>query len=336
MIIILIDIDRVIPYVYINNKVTGSMGAINKIVFILLIIFTVTVQPQQQKVLVFDPNGVSGSFQYFFTQLSNDSVFVADTIDEYIHNFDALFLFIEYPYVLSQYEGNDLIDYLILNKPIYFTTNLYWQEIDSTTFWNYIGIEWYAETLSEVHVDSVLGVDTAFTKGEVIDTSFISPGAPHIGGSVRPILDGIEQFGHVGLHSTFIPMDESLNVIIDLYNLIHHPEFLQKVIEQFGLKDPLIINNEIFSRTKEYRLTQNYPNPFNPTTKIKFTIPERSFVTLKIYDVLGNEIATLVNEEKLVGSYEIEFNATNLPSGIYFYRLQAGNFVVAKKMVVLK
>ncbi|MBT8378950.1 MAG: T9SS type A sorting domain-containing protein [Ignavibacteria bacterium] len=86
----------------------------------------------------------------------------------------------------------------------------------------------------------------------------------------------------------------------------------------------------------DYSLEQNYPNPFNPTTKIKYQIPELSFVTLKVFDVLGNEITTLVNKERPGGSYDIEFNATGLPSGIYFYQLQAGHFVTIKKMVLMK
>jgi hypothetical protein len=86
----------------------------------------------------------------------------------------------------------------------------------------------------------------------------------------------------------------------------------------------------------KFALFQNYPNPFNSNTTINYYVPGLSFVTLKIYDVLGNEIATLVNEEKSVGSYQAEFNATNLPSGIYFYRLQAGSFVETKKMVLMK
>ena len=92
-----------------------------------------------------------------------------------------------------------------------------------------------------------------------------------------------------------------------------------------------------------FELYQSYPNPFNPTTKIKYQIPEKSFVTIKVYDVLGNEIATLVNEEKPVGTYEITWYADKLPSGVYFYRLQAvptgrqvGSFVKTKKMVLLR
>jgi hypothetical protein len=85
-----------------------------------------------------------------------------------------------------------------------------------------------------------------------------------------------------------------------------------------------------------FALGQNYPNPFNPNTLIKYQIPELSFVTVNIYDVLGKEIANLVNNEKPAGSYEVEFSATGLPSGIYFYKLQAGNFVETKKMVLMK
>jgi hypothetical protein len=86
----------------------------------------------------------------------------------------------------------------------------------------------------------------------------------------------------------------------------------------------------------EYALKQNFPNPFNPSTTIYYSIPEFSFVTLILYDVLGNEIATLVNEEKVIGSYEVEFDATTLPSGIYFYKLQAGSFIETKKMVLIR
>ena len=92
-----------------------------------------------------------------------------------------------------------------------------------------------------------------------------------------------------------------------------------------------------------FELSQNYPNPFNPSTKIKFTVPvtlsevEGSLVTLKVYDVLGNQIATLVNEEKPVGSYEVEFNGSGLPSGIYFYMLDVQDkFFEVKKMILLK
>jgi len=87
---------------------------------------------------------------------------------------------------------------------------------------------------------------------------------------------------------------------------------------------------------QSFELFQNYPNPFNPATKIRYEIPERSFVTLKVYDVLGKELAILVNEEKLNGSYEVEFKGGVLASGIYYYKITAGDFIQTKKMVLLK
>jgi Secretion system C-terminal sorting domain len=87
---------------------------------------------------------------------------------------------------------------------------------------------------------------------------------------------------------------------------------------------------------KEFELNQNYPNPFNPATTIQYSIPKRSFVTIKVYNVLGKEISTLVNERKAEGNYSVDFNAVNLPSGIYFYRMQAGKFSLTKKFVLLK
>jgi len=93
----------------------------------------------------------------------------------------------------------------------------------------------------------------------------------------------------------------------------------------------------------EFRLEQNYPNPFNPVTKIRYTIPnvslsgvEGSRVQLKVYDVLGKEVATLVNEEKPAGNYEVEFNATNFTSGVYFYQLKSGSFIQTNKMILLR
>jgi len=101
---------------------------------------------------------------------------------------------------------------------------------------------------------------------------------------------------------------------------------------------PDLSNSELTTDVviSDFYLQQNYPNPFNPNTIIKYQIPELSFVTLQVYDVLGNEIETLVNEETPTGSYEIEFDATSLPSGVYFYRLQAGSFVETKKTVLMK
>lgn len=86
----------------------------------------------------------------------------------------------------------------------------------------------------------------------------------------------------------------------------------------------------------EYSLGQNYPNPFNPVTSIQYAIGSQQFVSLKVYDILGNEVATLVNEEKPAGKYKVSFDASSLSSGIYFYRLTAGSFIGVRKMILIK
>ena len=91
-----------------------------------------------------------------------------------------------------------------------------------------------------------------------------------------------------------------------------------------------------YKRVTDFSLSQNYPNPFNPSTTINFRIPLSSKVTLKVYDILGREVATLVNENKPAGKYSIIFNSNNLASGVYFYNLRAGNFIESKKMMLLK
>jgi hypothetical protein len=122
-------------------------------------------------------------------------------------------------------------------------------------------------------------------------------------------------------------------------------------INLFARKENVLIDalDEEKSKTVYFNLLQNYPNPFNPSTKLSFVIghsfPQSGispsaqhsiFVTLKVYDILGKEVATLVNEEKPAGSYSVEFNAKGLTSGIYFYRLEAGDFTKTMKMILMK
>ncbi|MBE0538749.1 MAG: 5'-nucleotidase C-terminal domain-containing protein [Ignavibacterium sp.] len=96
------------------------------------------------------------------------------------------------------------------------------------------------------------------------------------------------------------------------------------------------LEDEVINLPNEYALEQNYPNPFNPSTTIKYSIPESGNVQLKVYDVLGNEVAILVNEAKVPGTYEVQFNASQIASGVYIYSLRAQNFVQTKKMILMK
>jgi len=142
------------------------------------------------------------------------------------------------------------------------------------------------------------------------------------------IISFAKGYGSSNLPKYYSYADENLqpgNYLYRLKQIDNDGSYEYSEIIQVEIKSP-----------DEFILYQNYPNPFNPSTKIKYQIPGISFVTIKIYDVLGSEVAALVNEEKPAGHYEIEFDGTNLPSGIYFYQFRDGSFVQTKKMLMIK
>lgn len=148
----------------------------------------------------------------------------------------------------------------------------------------------------------------------------------------------------VQLKISFASTDTLVTVFNDKENQVFYivvnglPTGLDFDPNNYILKDVLSIvtgvDNETIPRT--FTLKQNYPNPFNPTTTISYSVPEKSFVSLVITDLLGRKITELVNEEKTQGSYTISFNAKGLSSGIYFYTLTSGNFIQTKKMLLMK
>ncbi|MAT58356.1 MAG: peptidase S8 [Ignavibacteriae bacterium] len=126
-------------------------------------------------------------------------------------------------------------------------------------------------------------------------------------------------------------------------------EYVNEIISSYNKNFadiPVSVKRDEDNLPLQFNLSQNYPNPFNPTTTIEYTIPkvetlhatsQMQNVTLQVYDVLGREVATLVNEQKTAGRYEVEFNAINLASGVYFYRLQTSTgFVSTKKLLLIK
>jgi len=118
--------------------------------------------------------------------------------------------------------------------------------------------------------------------------------------------------------SDAIVLNEGADGVIDLIQDLSKPVPL-----------PTVLANE-------FRLLQNYPNPFNPATTIEYSIPENSIVTLKVYDILGKEVASIFNEYQNQGSYIVNWNASSLSSGVYIYKLTAGNYSDTKKMVLSK
>ena len=118
------------------------------------------------------------------------------------------------------------------------------------------------------------------------------------------------------------------------HNTEYNPRRMVEIIT--NLLSPIGVEGEIASTPLSYRLKQNYPNPFNPATQIEFSLPVSSKVSLVIYNLLGQEIARLIDGEQAAGAHSVIWEATNLSTGIYFYRIQAGDFVQTRKMVLLK
>jgi hypothetical protein len=146
----------------------------------------------------------------------------------------------------------------------------------------------------------------------------------------------IPGYGTTTEKHNYIYIDENLNAGKYNYRL--------KQLDYDGSYEYSQTIEAVVEAPAEFSLEQNYPNPFNPTTKIKFTIATVTLrqaqsdirVTLRVFDVLGNEIATLINEEKPAGTYEVEFDRAGLPSGIYFYQLCSEKFIETKKMILMK
>ncbi len=174
-------------------------------------------------------------------------------------------------------------------------------------------------------VDFVEGVEV-FMKGLRYDTVTVH----NIGGNrTLPAGNKIAFFGYDPL-SLDSYVEDSLYYWYGFTN--EAPQV--KVLEWFGIiTDVKPVDNLV---PDKFELTQNYPNPFNPSTTIKFSIPQATKVLLKVYDVLGREVATLINSEKLAGNYEVNFDASKYASGVYVYTLNAGNFTSSKKMMLMK
>jgi lysophospholipase L1-like esterase len=164
--------------------------------------------------------------------------------------------------------------------------------------------------------------------------------------SYKPILDSLARNGIgivvaniTGVHKELLKVKSYQDMT---GNNINHPnDYLARWYAQFI--SGFLIPYETTSVKREYNLipeklslSQNYPNPFNPSTEIKYNISQTSMVTLKVYDLLGRKVATLVNREQKAGNYTVNFDASKLASGIYIYRIQAGDFSVTKKMTLLK
>jgi Secretion system C-terminal sorting domain/Cytochrome c554 and c-prime len=154
-----------------------------------------------------------------------------------------------------------------------------------------------------------------------------------VNNAAQQLKNGVDSsnFAEAQFNMTYAESDESGGVHNHLYSVA----LLNDAINKADLIVTGIASSNI-TKPLTFNLSQNYPNPFNPTTTISYSVPKSSPVTIKVYDILGREVETLVNEQKVSGNYEVQFNGSKLSSGVYFYRMQAGDFVQTKKLVLMK
>ena len=184
------------------------------------------------------------------------------------------------------------------------------------------GMNWTQTSLNNKSVYSLASKDGHIFAGTVDSGVYISS---NNGVSWRKRNDGFPIFQPLTIIRAFTVANNQIHAAVSSLS-VWYADFM-------GIISIKIISTEIPSR---YSMEQNYPNPFNPTTNIKFSLPNDEFVSLKVYDMLGKEVANVMSESKRAGTYEVNFNASLLSSGVYFYKMNTGNFSSIKRMVVLK
>ncbi|TAL72262.1 MAG: T9SS type A sorting domain-containing protein, partial [Bacteroidetes bacterium] len=230
-------------------------------------------------------------------------------------------------------------------KPTYFkyngTPTLNWREADSVMVGDsgvVSGINFNLRSKVSSHGDAIVYGevrDGSTSKGSVVDGAvtylvdgngeFVDYAVSEMDGSY--LIEGL-QSGSYTIVTNMINFNDvkTNNIMITGTNQV------DVVLQPIGITEV----RENGAEVENFELGQNYPNPFNPSTTISYTIPENSYVTMKIYNILGNEVATIINENQTAGSYKLKFTASNLSSGVYFYKIQAGSFSDMKKFVLLK
>ncbi len=315
------------------------------LVFILSALFLTA---QQKNVLIFDPNSENADFTDSLNLFYNGNIDYEIQLPATLDNYNALFLLpgsdFNTAHVINQAEGDRIFNYLESGGKVY-VSYVETQRLDSTSLWKKIGVEDIVALASVTRIDSILGIDTTFAKDVIFRESYFNSSVPYIIGEFEPILHAYCTPFDFDVVST--AKNDSFDVMLDFFDYIKRNQFLKAVLNNWSLSDISGVDDEEYPA--EFSLFQNYPNPFNPTTKIKFSIStspqtpllgkERGrgeVVSLKVYDLLGSEVTTLLNKPMSAGTHEIEFDASKLPSGVYYYRLTAGEFTLVKKMMLLK
>jgi len=243
-------------------------------------------------------------------------------------------------FILPDFNGDGINDLYITNKQrLYFgsaqfdTTNYLQFDVNFEEDGGYIG-----DINKDGYSDMELGDSYHLNSlGEMVGASKIYFGSSTPDTTVDYFLEGETKWGGFGSGSTLGDLNgdgyDEFYIIARGYPAYEHP--LGKIYV-YSMKKFIVGVKEKEVLPFTFSLEQNYPNPFNPSTTIEYQIPKSGIVKITVYNMLGQKVKTLVNTFKTAGKYQVEFNAVNLPSGIYIYKMQAGNFAEVKKMLLLK
>jgi len=253
-------------------------------------------------------------------------------------------------FYLRDFNGDGLTDfYITISNKIYFGSENFTGEdalkfISNEPYDNFGETAGYAGDINnDGFSDLILGATGhKNANGVMVGGAYIYLGSPNPDTTADYFLEGETKWSTFGLNcGTLGDINgdgyDEFYIIAPQYPDTAGTENELGKIYVYSMKKFLVdVNDNDNQMPQKYSLEQNYPNPFNPTTTINYSVRGKGFAQLKIYDVLGKEIATLVNEEKRQGRYSVKFNGTNLPSGVYIYTLRVNNFVQSRKMMLLK
>ena len=265
-------------------------------------------------------NGISTGVEVYSEcfQLLNSTYLTYDEMIEYLRNYESPL-------------GEDLND-VLLDSSKFFKEKIDTVDFGDVEVFNIVGHHYLTIGKNKESLDPLLNW---FEDERNLNGDYTVPlrSAELINGEVLEHTYYVQDAIHSGIPSSLSTLEILLGVFSDP-PIAYFPQYSDPPPSYRDTTTDVTEGNSELVNT--FHLSQNYPNPFNPVTKIEYQIPSFSHVTLKLYDVLGREIATIVDEEKPFGIYEITFFAGNLPSGAYFYQLKAGSFVETKKMILLK
>ena len=252
---------------------------------------------------------------------------VIDTLKDYILKDGVV-------YSVGDINGDNNIEFIFYNGKV----NIYYSLDSLITFRSYISSLTNDDINNDGYNDFILGYSSYRNSDSLmVGGAFVYFGGETIDTVFAIKLEGENKWGEFSkiMSATDINGDgcDELFILAPGYPDYENPQGKVYIYSYKNLTD--VKDNEE-NLLIDFKLHQNFPNPFNPSTSIQYAISSRQIVTLKVFDILGKEITTLVNEEKSTGNYKNEFNASRLPSGIYFYQLRAGDFVQTKKMILLK